>query len=83
VIQWTEVFPDYCHRKIGARMITLAYVIWADVDVPAAAPPLEPAPAPAHRIRHRQCCCLFCFGGGKNQNRVLCFSETIQCKEGW
>jgi hypothetical protein len=27
VIQWTEVFPDYCHRKIGARMITLAYVI--------------------------------------------------------
>jgi hypothetical protein len=50
VIQWTEVFADYCNRKIGARTIPLAYVIRTDVDVPAAAPPLAPATGHGNQV---------------------------------
>jgi hypothetical protein len=50
VIQWTEVFADYCNQKIGARTIPLAYVIRTDVDVPAAAPPLAPAPGHGNQV---------------------------------
>jgi hypothetical protein len=50
VIQWMEVFADYFNRKIGARTIPLASVIWTDVDVPAAAPPLAPAPGHANQV---------------------------------
>ena len=40
IIKWTQAFTDYLHRKIGARMIPLAYVIREDVAVPAVAPAL-------------------------------------------
>jgi hypothetical protein len=44
------VFADYCNRKIGARIIPLAYVIRTDVDVPTAAPPLAPAPGHPNQV---------------------------------
>ena len=41
IIKWTEAFQDHLHQVIGVRMIPLAYVIRANEDVPAAAPPLQ------------------------------------------
>ena len=35
IIKWTEAFTDFLHRKIGVRMIPLAYVVRADVVPPA------------------------------------------------
>jgi hypothetical protein len=35
IIKWTEAFTDFLHRKIGVRMIPLAYVVRADVAPPA------------------------------------------------
>jgi hypothetical protein len=35
IIKWTEAFTDFLHRKIGVRMIPLAYVVRAVVVPPA------------------------------------------------
>jgi hypothetical protein len=35
VIKWTEAFGDYLHCVLGVRKVPLAYVIRAEVDVPA------------------------------------------------
>ena len=35
IIKWTEAFQDFLHQIIGVRMIPLAYVICANVNVPA------------------------------------------------
>jgi hypothetical protein len=40
VTKWTEAFADFLQRVCGDRTIPLAYVIRADVAVPAAAPVL-------------------------------------------
>lgn len=40
IIKWTEAFQDFLNRKIGVRMIPLAYVTRAVADVPNALPPL-------------------------------------------
>ena len=40
IIKWTEAFQDFLNWVIGARMITLAYVIRIDPQVPGMAPPL-------------------------------------------
>ena len=40
IIKWTEAFQDFLNRVIGARMITLAYVIRTDPQVPGNAPTL-------------------------------------------
>ena len=42
IIKWTEVFQDFPHRVIGARMIPLAYVIRTNPQVPGIAPTLAP-----------------------------------------
>jgi hypothetical protein len=34
IIKWTEAFTDFLHRKIGVRMIPLAYVVRADIVPP-------------------------------------------------
>jgi hypothetical protein len=39
IIKWTEAFTDFLHRKIGVRMVPLAYVV-RDVVTPLAPPPL-------------------------------------------
>ncbi len=39
IIKWTEAFTDFLHRKIGVRMIPLAYVVRARV-IPNAPLPL-------------------------------------------
>ena len=41
IIKWTEAFQDFLHRVIGVRMIPLAYVTRAVVEVPAVVPALE------------------------------------------
>ena len=41
IIKWTEAFQDFLHRIIGARMIPLAYVTRAVVDVPVVVPVVE------------------------------------------
>ena len=41
IIKWTEAFQDFLHRVIGVRMIPLAYVTRAVVDVPVVVPVLE------------------------------------------
>ena len=41
IIKWTEAFQDFLNRVIGARMISLAYVIRIDPQVPGLAPPLS------------------------------------------
>ena len=33
IIKWTEAFQDFLHQVIGVRMIPLAYVMRAVVDV--------------------------------------------------
>ena len=40
IMKWRDAFKDYLGRCIGARMIPLSYVVRADADVPALAPPL-------------------------------------------
>ena len=35
IIKWTEAFQDFLHQIIGVRMILLAYVICANVNVPS------------------------------------------------
>ena len=40
IIKWTEAFQDFLHQIIGVRMIPLAYVIHANVNVPAPPPQL-------------------------------------------
>ena len=40
IIKWTEAFTDFLHRKIGVRMVPLAYVVREVVDPPAPPPPL-------------------------------------------
>ena len=42
IIMWTEVFQDFLHRVIGARMIPLAYVVQIDPQVPGLAPTFAP-----------------------------------------
>jgi hypothetical protein len=39
IIKWTEAFTDFLHRKIGVRMVPLAYVV-REVVLPPAPPPL-------------------------------------------
>jgi hypothetical protein len=39
IIKWTEAFTDFLHRKIGVRMVPLAYVV-RDLVVPGEAPAL-------------------------------------------
>jgi hypothetical protein len=39
IIKWTEAFTDFLHRKIGVRMVPLAYVV-REVVAPGAPPPL-------------------------------------------
>jgi hypothetical protein len=39
IIKWTEAFTDFLHRKIGVRMVPLAYVV-REVVIPLAPPPL-------------------------------------------
>ena len=41
IIKWTEAFQDFLHRVIGFRMIPLAYVTRAVVEVLAVVPALE------------------------------------------
>ena len=41
IIKRTEVFQDFLHQVIGVRMISLAYVTRAVVDVPVIVPVLE------------------------------------------
>jgi hypothetical protein len=43
IIKWTEAFIDFLHRKIGVRMVPLAYVVRELVPVPAP-PPLANDP---------------------------------------
>ena len=50
IIKWTEVFQDFLHRVIGARMIPLAYVVRIDPHVPGPAPTL--APNQPHSTEH-------------------------------
>ena len=38
IIKWTEAFTDFLHRKIGVRMVPLAYVVREVVDPPAPPP---------------------------------------------
>jgi hypothetical protein len=38
IIKWTEAFTDFLHRKIGVRMVPLAYVV-REVVVPLQPPP--------------------------------------------
>ena len=40
IIKWTETFQDSLHWIIGVRMIPLAYVIHANVNIPAPPPQL-------------------------------------------
>ena len=40
VTRWSEAFNDFLHRVNGVRHAPLAYVIRAEADVPAVAPPL-------------------------------------------
>jgi len=40
VTRWSEAFNDFLHRVNGVRHAPLAYVIRADAEVPAIAPPL-------------------------------------------
>ena len=42
IIKWTEAFPNFLNRVIGARMIPLAYVVRNDPQVPGLAPALAP-----------------------------------------
>ena len=35
VIKWTKSFRDYLHHRIGARTITLTYVVYSNVNVPS------------------------------------------------
>jgi hypothetical protein len=39
IIKWTEAFTDFLHRKIGVRMVQLAYIIH-EVVIPLAPLPL-------------------------------------------
>ena len=41
IIKWTEAFQDFLHRVIEVRMIPLAYVTMAVVEVPVVVPALE------------------------------------------
>ena len=50
IIKWTEAFQDFLNRVIGARMISLAYVIQIDPQVPGPAPTL--APNQPHSTEH-------------------------------
>ena len=50
VIKWTEAFEDYLSHMIGVHIIPLSYVIQAEVEPPAVAPPLE-AGQP-HSVEH-------------------------------
>jgi hypothetical protein len=38
IIKWTEAFTDFLHRKIGVRMVPLAYVVRELIPVPAPPP---------------------------------------------
>ena len=40
IIKWIEAFQDFLHWIIGVRMIPLAYVIFANVNIPAPPPQL-------------------------------------------
>ena len=50
VIKWTEAFQDFLNRKIGNQNIPLAYIIQAEPNPPAVAPPL--APGQPHSVEH-------------------------------
>lgn len=40
IVKWSEAFHDFLYRVIGAGTIPLAYVVRAEVTVPAPAPPV-------------------------------------------
>ena len=40
IIKWTEAFQDFLHQIIRVRMIPLAYVIHANLNIPAPPPQL-------------------------------------------
>ena len=40
IIKWMEAFQDFLQQIIGVRMIPLAYVIHANVNIPAPPPQL-------------------------------------------
>ena len=50
IIKWTEAFQNFLNRVIGARMISLAYVIRIYPQVPGPAPTL--APNQPHSTEH-------------------------------
>jgi hypothetical protein len=44
IIKWTEAFTDFLHRKIGVRMVPLAYVVRELIAVPAPPPLVNDLP---------------------------------------